>query len=196
MINLLPPDLRAEYSAARLNTKIRNYIVFVLVVFVLCLEIFIYGLIAIRTETRATQSRLEYNTQQVKQMEAVSKEAVQLSGKASSINKILNQRISFVDLIGQIATSTPSGAYLTQLNVDSQNIDKQPVSLVFKVKSQQVAAVLRNNLDSVSAFNTVEIQSVVKSDNANNDDTVSKNYPFEVTLNAHLDKTKLGNNKL
>lgn len=196
MINLLPPDLRAEYSAARLNTKIRNYIVFVLVVFVLCLEIFIYGLLAIRTETRATQARLEYNTQQVKQMEAVSKEAVQLSSKASSINKILNQRISFVDLIGKIATSTPSGAYLTQLNVDSQNIDKQPVSLVFKVKSQQIAAVLRNNLDSVSVFNTVEIQSVVKSDNSSSDDTVSKNYPFEVILNAHLDKSKLGNNKL
>lgn len=186
MINLLPPNTRREYAAARRNTKLRHYVVVLLVLLVLCLEITGYGLISLKANKTQAEATKTINQAQVDSLKKTSTEATSVASGINTVGKLLNQKIDFADMITNIGKSTPSGAYLTNLQLAVQDISKQPLVLVFRVNSQKTAAVLRNNLSSSDVFKQVDIESVIKQDTSSSDTAAQTNYPFEATLNAQL----------
>lgn len=186
MISLLPPNLRKEYQAARLNTKLRHYVVVILVLLVICLEITGFGFIALKANKTQAEAAKATNQAQVDSLKKTSTTATSVASGINTVGRLLNQRINFADTIIDIGKSTPSGAYLTNLQIDVQDLGKQPLVLVFRVNSQKTAAILRNNLSSSDIFKQVDIESVAKQETKATDSPAQLKYPFEVTLNAQL----------
>lgn len=120
MINLLPPEIKTGYSYARRNVALRNWIIALLVALAGVGVLATYGLLNLHTsvvnynkqvatvQTKLQREHLKQTEQQVQDISASLRLAVQ----------VLSKEVLFSKLISQIGAAMPSGAILASLNIN------------------------------------------------------------------------------
>lgn len=120
MINLLPPDVKKNYSYARRNVVLRKWVVMFAVALVGLAIIGTYGLLTIQQSTNRYNHQIA-TTQELFEKEdfAGTQAKVQdISNSFRLVVKVLSQEVLFSKLLKQIAATIPSDAKLTGLTIN------------------------------------------------------------------------------
>jgi len=159
MINLLPNEVKKQMRAARTNVTLLKYL------FLLgCASAFL--LLACSTSyvfIIANKPKVESNIK-TDQTESVAYDAAktQLNSFTTSFlnaKSILDQQVSYSNIITEIGAALPSGAIIENLSIVGSNLDS-PISLQVKAKSADDASKIKDNLQKSAFFKDPSIQSV------------------------------------
>lgn len=179
MINLLPPDMKKSYKYARLNVRLRNWVIAGLIACIGLAALATYGLVSLHQSTRGYQNQIA-GDQQLLQKENYSAAQKQIQDISSSFKlayKVLSNEVLFSQLLKQVAADIPNNANLTGLQI-------QQVSGAIEISADavdyQTASQVQVNLSN--AGNKIFSKADIESINCNN--TSAGQYPCTVTVRA------------
>lgn len=179
MINLLPPDTKAQISAARANTALIRYNFIALggLVFMLVAVIIVY--VYLINAKAAAEADITYNKAQVSDYSSVESEASTFRQNLNSARQILDNDVTYTKVVLEIANLLPSGIILDTLSLDS-NTFGTPTTLTARARDYQAALQLKDSLQHSDLFTNVSIQSISGgTENA---------YPLTVSLSVTIRK--------
>ncbi len=159
MINLLPPTYKKQLVASRTNTLLRRYVVLLLIlVGVILAEISaVYFFIA--AERRSNQETVDHNTRKTAEYANVKQQATTFRTNLKTAKTILDQQVSYTQLIKIIADRLPANVIIDQLSIDPATFGT-PTTLSIRAKNYNDAINLRNRLNDSTIFSSVSFQSI------------------------------------
>lgn len=183
MINLLPPDYAAAIKFGRHNAALRNWLIGAWLATAGLLIIIIGGWLYLDNQAKGlanSQTDVESRLA-AENLEAVKKEAQEISGSIKIIDQVLNREILFSKLIAEIGRAMPPGTVLNGLTLN-EKIDGA-FDIEVSARNHEAAARVATNLNDPAnkIFSTVDILSV----NCTNQDDV---YQCTGTYRALFDK--------
>lgn len=184
MINLIGPDKKKRFHAARRNTIWRRYI-FVLI------GVLIVNTVVLAGATWVLFAQASASQQQVADNEAkrdaeynrVKKEAEDFRAKLSTAKTILDGETSYSEVLIKMAQIIPAGSVLTGINL-SENSFATDQTLTFKSKTNNDVLSLKTALEGSDLFSNVSISNT--SEDVTSEDRPA--YPVTVTINAKIIK--------
>jgi hypothetical protein len=122
MINLLPPKHSESIRFARQNTVLIKWLIGMAIATLILPIIMISGWFYINQQTKNVQKTINLNNQQLKAQNLVDvqKDAKEITGDITVINKILSQEIKFSELIKAIGDIMPTGTELGTLSLSNK----------------------------------------------------------------------------
>jgi Tfp pilus assembly protein PilN len=159
MINLLPPETKAQIAAARTNRLLLRYNLLLLLAlaFLLAAIVVVYFYLS-NTKTSAEAAIVDSRSR-VSDYSAVEAEASSFRQNLSNAKQILNSDIKYTKVILDIAGVLPSGVVLDTLSLDSATFGS-PMVLTANVKDYPTVLALKDSLQGSSVFSNVSIQSI------------------------------------
>ncbi len=120
MINLLPPDIKQDYSYGARNTVLLHWVSAFLVALVGLGLLATYGLVTIQKSSNSyagqvAAAQAELDKQNLKGTE---KQVTEISSDFHLVVQVLSKEVLFSKLLRQIATVIPSNAVLTGLTIN------------------------------------------------------------------------------
>lgn len=158
MINLLPPKIKEEVKASKINVVFRHYIIIALIFFGLLFGLMIGSYAYASRQINRLDESLENRRAQRKQYSDTEKKVKTLQKNISLIEKLFTNKTEFSGLLQDLASAMPSGAYISKVSLTGN--EKEPVELLINVDSPEKAGVLRNALNASERIKSVDIQSV------------------------------------
>lgn len=159
MINLLPTVRADSIRYGRQNTKLRNWLVGLIVAITGLILIVGGGWVYLDRQQHNYSRGIENTKQELKaqNLSQVQKDAKEITGDIRVINKVLGTEVRFSDLIQAIGNDMPSGAVLGSLSL-SNNVSGA-LDLTANTVSYASAAQVAVNLSqaSNSLFSKVDI---------------------------------------
>lgn len=187
MINLLPYDTKKQIRAARTNSILIKYLFISLAAaaFVLlsCLMVYILLLNSPpKTNTNSTITTTSNSVQSSDEEYATQKSRLDsIYASFSATKPILQQQISFSDIITSIGENLPANVIIENLSLNSSNIGS-PTTLAAKAKSSSDIAKIKDNLQKSPIFTNVSVQS----EKTNASDT--SGYPVSANINITINR--------
>lgn len=164
MINLLPPKLKEEIEASKINVVLRHYIIIALIFFGLLFGLMIGSYAYANKQIAHLNNSLENRQEQKKQYSDTETKVKTLQKNISLIEKLFTNKTEFSGLLQDLASFMPSGSYIKKVSLTGD--EKKPVELLIFVDSPEKAGILRNALNASGRVKGVDVQSVSKnSDN-------------------------------
>ena len=119
MINLLSPDVKTEIAYARRNNELLNYCLIMIALISGMAIITTIGLFYMRSSKIAYQKQVEQTKQslQSQQLEAVQKQAEEISGNIKLTTDVLSRQLLYSKLIRQIGAAIPDKTSLSDLKI-------------------------------------------------------------------------------
>lgn len=182
MINLLPPETKANFNYARRNLALRNWVITLAFVLIGVGGLFTYGLINLHQSVIRYQNQVtaaQDNLKKEKQAET-EKKVKDISSSLRLATQVLGTEIVFSKLITQIGAAIPPGAVLTSLNINKANAG---LDLTANAKDAATATQVQVNIGSSNdkIFAKADIISITrKGAKTEKPDP----YPYVVTLRA------------
>jgi Tfp pilus assembly protein PilN len=160
MINLLPPENKAEIRAGRLNVILLNYITMTVFSMALLAALFVLSYLTLSSARHEAQRRVEENSTEISKYDKVKESAEEYRKTLATAKQILDNSTNYSTLILKIADSVPVGVTLTGLNLDKKTIGT-PMVLNFTAKSKEAAFAFKSSLQEKSSiFSNVNFQQV------------------------------------
>lgn len=181
MINLLPPDQLRELRAARANTLLLRYNIFligILVFIVLSLVVVYFYLATIQSAAEATKRD---NDAKVTSYARINSQADAFRKDLASAKDILDQEATYSKTILTIAGQLPSGVVIDTLSLDASTFGT-PTVLALKARDQASA------LAAKEAFQKSPIFSAVHFTNLTTAKSASDGYPVTANLSVVISK--------
>lgn len=179
MINLLPPDNKREIRAARSNTLLVRYNLFLLgaLIFMLLAVGIVYFYLS-NTKAGAEQT-IKESEAKVAGYAAVQTQAEEFKNNLRTASQILDQEVHYSKVVLEIAALMPAGTVLDNLALDSATFGTE-TTLNAKAKSYDDALALKDSFQDSDLFSNVHFQSI--SGGTDGD------YPVSVSLNVTIKK--------
>jgi len=178
MINLLPPEKKQDIKYGRLNIILIQYVVLAMVVTVTLLGIVVLGSNKLSSVQKDIQKEVKASELKVNDLRGYHEQAQQISNQVQTLSNLFSREVKFSELLTSIGGVMPTGSSLTQLTLSDDRT--LPLSLTADVTSEEVAAVLRKNLEESDIFEKADIVSLTAQNNIGSD------YKFQVSINAVL----------
>jgi len=179
MINLLPPEEKRQLRAARSNTLLIRYNIFlVIAVAILGLAVAI-TYVYLNASKAGAQQTINDNNTKVASYADVQTQATQFRTNLSIAKQILDHEVTYTKVILEIANILPSGVVLNNLNLDAQTFGTETI-LVARAKDYASALALKTSFEKSSLFSDVHFQSITGGD--------AGSYPFNVNLAVTIKK--------
>lgn len=181
MINLLPTEDKRQLQAARSNTLLVRYNLFLLgaVLFMMLAIGFIYFYLnSAKTTAEATVSE---NQGKVANFAPIEKEATTFRSNLSTAKQILDREVVYTKVILEISHLLPAGTILDNLTLDSATFGK-PMTIIAKAKNYNNALAIKDTFQKSTLFSDVHFESVT----INDADT--SGYPMTVNLSVTIKK--------
>lgn len=178
MINLLPPESRRELRAARSNTLLARYNIFLVgaLVFMLLAIGFVY--FYLNTTKASAEQAITESKAKVAGYATVEAQAEEFNTNLRIAKQILDQEVHYSKVVLEIASLMPTGTVLDNLALDSATFGTQ-TTLNAKAKSYERALALKDSFQSSDLFSDVHFQSIAGGEG---------NYPVAVSLNVTIKK--------
>lgn len=215
MINLIATPIRVNNRYALRNVRLIRYTV--VSAFTMAAIGLITGasILNMKSTQDDLQNQIDAQNQQMASYKKVQDQGKQLSDQLSTINTLLNRQVTFSELLPGIAKVLPPGAVLRQLDFSTSDIlstpgassastgsssQKKPFVIQAAVTDRNVAGTLLENIKaSTDLFTDADLVSVSHADTSTSGSpdsppSITKRYPYQVTINAYL--KKLDVNKL
>ncbi len=181
MINLIPTEDRRQLRAARSNTLLVRYNLFLIgaVVFMMLAIGFIY--VYLNNSKTAAEATVSENQSKVASFAGVEKEATEFRSNLATAKQILDREVVYTKVILEISRMMPAGTILDNLTLDSTTFGK-PTTIVAKAKTYTSALAIKDSFQKSAIFSDVHFESVT----INDADT--SGYPMTVNLSVTIKK--------
>ncbi len=189
MINLLPPDTKKQFRAARMNVVLRNYCFLIIFTALLLGAVFALGFWADATDAQLASASKNENTSSAEAYAATRKQAEDFAKDLGIAKTILASNVSFSQLILDISSVVPSGVILNNLSLGTSS-QNTPIDIIGRAVSADAAIALKNSLDASPIFENVNIVNINQTDLSTvaDPDPLLARYPFVVSLKAQFTK--------
>ncbi len=179
MINLLPPDIKKQTSAARTNLLLLRYTILLLgaVAFLLAAIGLVYVYLGNAKST--AEETIADNIARAGDYGSVETDANAFRQNLANAKQILDSDIKYTKVILEIANVLPSGIVLDTLSLDSQTFGT-PTTLAANARDYATVLRLKDSLQASSIFSNVSIQTI--------SDGGSGDYPLTVTFSVTIRK--------
>lgn len=158
MINLLPPHLKDQKKYAQRNRQLLSVMaVSVWLMFSIASALVASWYVIYRNQQKAEQ-KLEEQAAQSKRFGSIEQDAKTLADRLGSIEKIQGSQTHFSRLLNEVAAMTPSGVYLSNLQVGSEANSTMKISAY--AETEQAAASFKNALEKSSRFSSAALQNL------------------------------------
>lgn len=199
MINLLNPGELKRIRAARVNVKLRKYLISTAITMLIIVGAYGVGYKFANDEYIAAESRNNVAQQKLSQYSGVKTEAASYRTNLDTAKKILGNEIVFSDFMTEVAKILPKNTVLNDLTLTT----KKPTSagskqkagaatLNARTKTQLDAIYLKTALEESDLFSSVSITSTVVKEagdsTAAQDNYLERNYPYLVTFSLVIDQ--------
>lgn len=182
MINLMPDDAKKQLRAARSNIMLLRYMG-VLVLAALFLGLILYGSFFLLTLTKdSAQQLIDVNDTKAEEFSATRTQVESLSTSLAEAKTILDQEISYSNVLVNIAQQMPAGNVIEKMTLNSASFGSQPMTLKVYAKTTGDAVALRDRFQSSPLFSNVNFQSI--SDTAGG----VPGYPVSATMTLTLNR--------
>ncbi|MDQ2973295.1 MAG: hypothetical protein M3Q79_02330 [bacterium] len=158
MINLLPPATKSERRFGRLNKVLVAASAAIMLLAVVCGVIILFSFQQLNNEEKRVNSEISSNNNEIKSLETAQQQIDQTAKQLDTIKKLQQDEVQFSEIVPQIGSIIPPGAILTSLSLTGKK--DQPLQLSFKLKSQELASIVRINLVNSPIFSSADILNV------------------------------------
>lgn len=180
MINLLPQEEKRQLRAARSNTLLIRYNIFLLGVVAFMGIAVAITYVYLTTARQNAEQTIATNKAKAVQYSSVQSQAAQFRDHLSTAKQILDGEVTYSRVILDIAKLIPGGVVLENLSLDSQTFGTE-TTLVAQAKSYDAALALKDSFGKSSLFSDVHFQSITTG-------TGDTAYPITVNLNITIKK--------
>lgn len=183
MINLLPNETKKQFYAARSNTRLVNYILFLLIAIgflsLACFTAFLY-LNNIKTSINKSTS----TTDQSIQYTSIMNQIKDTNDTLSTAKNSLGQQISYSNILMSIGLALPDGVRLSSLSLNNNNFGT-PMILVFESRSINNRQAIIDSLSQLPIFSSFDI---IATENKPNDTS-----GYSIIFNTNVVLSKVNN---
>ncbi len=183
MINLLPPNQLRELRAARANTLLLRYNIFlvgILVFVILALIVVYFYLVTIQSAAETTKRD---NDAKVTSYAHINTEASAFRSDLSSAKNILDKEATYSKTILTIASQLPPGVVLDTLNLDASTFGK-PTVLALKARDQDTALAAKEAFQQSPIFSDVHFTNLSTSKDSSDGYAVAANLSVVISKDA------------
>lgn len=179
MINLLPPEEKRQLRAARTNSLLLRYNIFLVgaVVFMGLAVGITY--VFLSTAKANAEAIISENKTKVADFATVQAEADVFRTNLSIAKQILDNEVIYTDVMLAIAALLPSGTALDKLSLDSQTFGT-PTTLSARTTNYEAALRLKDAFQNSPLFTDVHFQSITSGGQSP--------YPLTVNLTVTIKK--------
>lgn len=156
MINLLPPAVKQQNQFARWNVSLLQYTFLTVAISISLVGVLIFGVVIVSRDESSLQKAIDTKQQTLDQLQPEFNQAKLLANRVNTVKALFDKNIEFSKLLQNIGALIPDGASLTGLSLTGN--DQRPLQIQAKVKTQDLAAVLRENLEASDIFSLADIQ--------------------------------------
>lgn len=179
MINLLPPEIKAQTNAARANRLLLRYGILLLGAFVFLLAAIGLVHVYLGTTKASAEAAITDNISRAGGYASVEAEAQAFRQNLSSVKQILDTDVTYTKVVLKIANVLPPGVVLSTINLDSQTFGT-PTTLTANVKDYPTVLRLKDSLQASDLFTNVSLQTI-------SNEGVG-DYPLSATLAVTIQK--------
>ena len=189
MINLLPPEVKQSISYARRNTRLRLWIVALVLSIAGIAAVIIAGQLYLQQSIHTYSAQVEQGNSDLKvqKLEETQKQVQDITNSLKLVVQVLSREILFSKLITQIGSALPKGSVLTGLSINQVQggIDLQGVTTDYQTATQ-----VQVNLQDPSnkIFDKADIITIQCSSDKT-DDAYKAQYPCTLQLRALFAKS-------
>lgn len=159
MINLIPPERKREYRAARFNMLLRGYLL-VAVATLTSMGVIFGGSLYINTVNRTTyEQRFRETEERLSDLREARAKTQQFNNNLKQAKLLYNGQVKFSGILAKISEKVPPGAVLSGLTLNTSELSK-PLNLIARVDTVEKAAILKANFDASGYFTNVSIQNI------------------------------------
>lgn len=161
MINLLDQDTQAELRAAKLNVKLRQFIIMLLCIVLLIVLSYAVGYFILSSQADAYRQEAERYVPEKAKYADVIKQANEYNKNLATAKSIINNEFLFSDLLVVFAKTLPSNTILDGINVSTAELSK-PVEITVATKSYSDAERVKLALQESPYFKDTKIRTITK----------------------------------
>lgn len=183
MINLLPDENKRELKAARTNVILLryNFVVLGMAIFLLISGIVVFAVLG--GSKGAAESANASNNNRADEFAATKQQADQYRQNLATAKKILDNDVTYTDLVFAITNLLPSGVVLDSLNLSSKDFGTQTL-INAHAKDYTAATELKSRFQASPMFSNVHFQSLNSADSS----TSNTPYPVGISINVTINK--------
>ncbi len=179
MINLLPPETKAQTNAARQNRLLLRYNIMLLAALGFLLLAMGVVYIYLASTKAAAEDTVTENIARAGNFGTVETEADAFRQDLSHAKQILDSDVTYTKVILEIANVLPRGVVLDTLSLDSESFGS-PTTLAANAVNYETVLRLKDSLQASTIFSNVSIQTI--------SDSRSGAYPLNATLSVTIRK--------
>ena len=189
MINLLPDETKKEVRAARMNVILLRYNLFTLGALALLLVFCLAFYIILHANQSSAESTSSDNSVKAASFSSVRQEADSYRNNLSIAKQILNNSVSYTNVVFEITKLLPSGVILDGISLSASNFGSQTV-FTAHAKGYAEAAQLKANFQASPLFQDANKKSTVYFQSLSDDSKQGANglYPISISISATLNK--------
>ena len=154
MINLLPPQLKKQFVAGRVNTLLVRYLWMTVGFFGLLAIISGLTYVMLETTKKNAQQQIDDNNARVVDYNDIQARTQALQSNLSAAKAILEKQTHYSEALLKIAKSLPDGIVLGKISLDSSTYGT-PVTIHFLAKDEETAIALKKQLQESTIFSDV-----------------------------------------
>ncbi len=158
MINLLPPDIKAEVGYAKRSRRLQRYFWLSLGVIVILAIALASGFWYVSRRIAKADQELARKQQTIAGYHDIETQVKAVNSRLSTIKTLSASQAHFSLVLADIAAHTPSSAYITALSLTGD--DKKPVHISANTDSYATAANFRASLAASPRIRAIDILSV------------------------------------
>lgn len=158
MISILPPEQKEQLRYSKYNVAVRHYLIaIILIIGAVGVSLYVGHRYADEQIADYKQS-LEEIRKQTSEHKELQADVGALNTRLGKIEALLKDRTSFSELLSDLASVLPSGAFINGVSLTGE-VD-QPLELTITTQSRDQSLTLRNALLTSPRITTADIQSI------------------------------------
>ena len=181
MINLIPNTTKEARKYGRRNKTLVGYCLGVMAIGLIGVAIIFFNLRYVDKDDAQIRKEMRQREVEIQKLETGQKDVDKIAEQLKTIDKLYAGEIKFSELIPKIGSLLPNGVVLNALTLTGGKAS--PLQLDVDMESQNLAAVLQQNLVNSDIFEAVDISSI-SSRGVTAVKPGTKSYPFGATLIA------------
>ncbi|HRN96859.1 MAG TPA: PilN domain-containing protein [Candidatus Saccharibacteria bacterium] len=181
MINLLPDDAKRQIKAGRTNIILIRYMIFLVfgAIFLTLISAAVY-LFLMNSKANAEQS-IKIDSSKDSSYLSVQAQAAALRSSLTTAKSILDQEISYSNILDGIAKALPQGVVIDTLSLSASTLGT-PITIQARAKSTEDALKLKDSFQKSPLFSNFSLQSISTNKSGSND------YPVTATISVIINK--------
>lgn len=159
MINLLPDDMKAQLSAARVNVVLTRYIIVIILAFLFLVLIQAGAYYLLDQSRQSAEQLIEANNIKADVFGETKAELENLNSSLAATKPILDQEIFYSKVLPRIAQMMPAGTVVQEISLTADAFNN-PITVQVYAKTTENAVSLRDRFQQSNLFSSVTFEAI------------------------------------